>query len=98
MAMLKSRKQIPQRNGLPENFTSLEEFWAFWDTHSSADYENLMEDVDVKIDLRFSKIYCAVEKDLIAPLQNLARRQGISMETLINLWLQEKVREVVHSK
>jgi hypothetical protein len=28
---------------LPEDFTTLEEFWGFWDTHSSADYEEVME-------------------------------------------------------
>ncbi|MBU4373975.1 MAG: BrnA antitoxin family protein [Candidatus Methanoperedenaceae archaeon] len=34
---------------MPEEFGSLEEFWAFWDTHSTADYEDLMEDVDVRL-------------------------------------------------
>lgn len=45
--MPKSKKQTPQRDPLPENFYSLEEFWAFWDTHSTADYEDLIEDVEV---------------------------------------------------
>mgnify|MGYP000617585549 CR=1 FL=1 len=38
------------RNTLPENFNTLEAFWEFWDTHSSADYEDLMEDVEVIYD------------------------------------------------
>jgi len=38
------QNKTPQRDPLPENFDSLEEFWAFWDTHSTADYEDLMED------------------------------------------------------
>jgi len=96
--MPKSRKRMLPRDTLPDNFSSLEKFWAFWDTHSTADYEDLMEDVKVKIDLRSSKIYCAVEKDLIAQLQSQARRQGVSMETLINLWLQEKMRKIASSK
>jgi hypothetical protein len=96
--MPKSKKSIPPRESLPDNFASLEEFWAFWDTHSSADYEDLMEDVDVKINLRSSKIYCSVKKDLVTQLKVQARRQGVSIETLINLWLQEKVREAVHCK
>ncbi len=96
--MLKNKKQALQRDPLPENFDSLEEFWAFWDTHSTADYEDLMEDVDMRIDIRSSKVYCAVEKDLIAQLRTQARQQGVSTETLINLWLREKVAEATQAK
>ena len=39
-------------------------FLALWDAHSTADYEDQMEDVD--IDVRSSKVYCAVAKDLLA--------------------------------
>lgn len=92
------KKQTRKRDPLPENFESLEEFWAFWDTHSTADYEDLMEDVNFRVDIRSSKIYCAVAKDLVAQLRAEARRQGVSSETLINLWLREKVRETAQSK
>ena len=37
------------------------------------------------------KVYCAVAKDLLTQLQIHARQQGVSTETLINLWLREKV-------
>ena len=96
--MPKSKGQASQRDPLPEDFGSLEEFCAFWDTHSTADYEDLMEDVDVRIDIRSSKIYCAVAKDLIAQLRTQARQQGVSTETLINLWLREKVTEAAQGK
>jgi hypothetical protein len=86
-----TRKQEP----LPENFESIEEFWEFWDTHSSADYEELMEDVAVDIDIRSSRVYCAVAKDLLTQLRAQARRQGVSTETLVNLWLREKAAEAV---
>ena len=62
--MPENKKQSTQRDPLPEDFGSLEEFWAFWDTHSTADYEDQMEDVD--IDIRSSKVYCALAKDLLA--------------------------------
>jgi len=64
--MPENKKQSAQRDPLPEDFDSLEEFWEFWDTHSTADYEDQMEDVDVDIDIRSSKVYCAVAKDLLA--------------------------------
>ncbi len=48
---MQNKKDLAQTDVLPENFDSLEEFWGFWDTHSSADYEDLMEPVDVEIEL-----------------------------------------------
>ena len=79
------------RDPLPEAFDSLDEAGAFWDTHSSADYEDLMEDVDVEIDLSSNKIYCAIEKQLVRRLREQAKRQGVSTEELINNWLQERI-------
>jgi hypothetical protein len=50
--MAKNKNLARMREPLPENFRSLEEFWAFWDTHSTADYEELMEDVDADVNIR----------------------------------------------
>ena len=96
--MAKNRTRGRQRDSLPESFHSLEEFWAFWDTHSTADYEDLMENVDVEVNIRSSKTYCAVAKDIVAQLRTQARRQGVSTETLINLWLREKAAEAARGK
>ena len=54
--MAKNKNLADRREPLPENFRSLEEFWTFWDTHSTADYEDLMEDVNVHVNIRSSKI------------------------------------------
>jgi len=79
------------KDELPENFASLEQFWGFWDSHSSADYEDLMEPVEVEIDLTSSKVYLSLARDLLSKARTQARKQGVSTETLINLWLQEKL-------
>ncbi len=89
--MAKSKKARARRDPLPKNFDTIEEFWNFWDTHSSADYEDLMEDVPVEINISGSKVYYPVAKELIVHLRNHARKQGVSTETLINLWLRERV-------
>jgi len=85
-------KKSPPRDVLPEDFQTLEELSDFWDTHSSADYEDVMEPVEAEIDLSSSKVYCPVAKDLLLQVRQQARRQGVSTETLINLWLQERLR------
>jgi hypothetical protein len=84
-------KKLTTRDVLTENFTTLEEFWGFWDTHSSADYEDTMEAVEVEINFSSSKVYLPVAKDLLSKVRVQARRQGVSPETLVNLWLQERL-------
>lgn len=76
---------------LPENFKTLEELEQFWDTHSTADYEDEMETIEVKVDLSSNKVYFSVAKDILQKIRTQAQSQGVSTETLINLWLQEKL-------
>jgi hypothetical protein len=85
-------KKSAPKDVLPESFATLEELSDFWDTHSSADYEEVMEPVEVEVSLSTSKAYCPVAKDLLRQVREQAQRQGVSTETLINLWLQEKLR------
>ncbi len=44
------------------------------------------------MDLGSSKVYCPVAKDLLLQVRQRARQQDVSTETLINFWLQEKLR------
>jgi hypothetical protein len=82
-------------DALPENFNTLDELWQFWDTHSAADYEDVMDAVKVDIDLSSSKMYCSVAKDILEQVRTQAQRQGVSTETLVNLWLQADVRTLL---
>ncbi len=88
-------KRVGKQDIIPDNFSTLDELWEFWDTHSTADYEDEMEPVESEIDLISSKIYLPVAKDLLQEVRLQARRQGVSTETLINLWLQEKLHASV---
>ena len=96
--MPRSKQRAHKQESLPEDFQSLEEFWAFWDTHSTADYEDEMEDIEMQTDLYSSRVYCAVAKDILTQARAQARRQGVSTETLVNLWLREKVVEAAQGK
>lgn len=79
---------------LPDNFETLDEFWAFWDTHSSTDFEDAMEAVELEIDPLSSTVYLSVAKDLVSKVRVQARQQDVSSETLVNLWLQERLTSV----
>ncbi len=88
---MEKNNETPAKDMLPENFGSIEAFWDFWDTHSSADYEEFTESVEAEIRLPSQKVYCAIAKDLFTQVKTEARLQGVSSETLINLWVKEKV-------
>jgi len=82
-----SKKQ--SRDPIPENFSSSEEAAEFWDTHSVADYWDQTREVKgVKIDL--VRRHFRVDAKLARKIDEIARQRGISAETLVNLWLQEK--------
>lgn len=67
---------------------TLEKMGEFWDTHDFTDYDT--DAADVEFD-----IVCAIpiEPNLLSALQQQARRRGVQVETLVNLWLQQKLDE-----
>jgi hypothetical protein len=81
-----------KREPIPERFASIEEAADFWDMHDLADYADLVEDIPATIDLQSHRHLVALAPDLAARLSAEARRQGVTTETLINLWLSERLR------
>ncbi len=53
-----NKKKPERRDPLADNYDSMESFWKFWDTHSSADYEDEMETVGAEIAIDSRKTYC----------------------------------------
>jgi hypothetical protein len=86
-------KSKVERDSLPEEFTSIEEAANFWDTHSLADYEDLQKDIEFEVELKSEKNYFAIEKELSDSIDKLAHAKGVLPETLVNLWLKEKLLE-----
>ena len=63
---------------------------AFWDTHDFTDYDTDAPDVTFVISRTIS-----IEADLLTALEQQAHLRGVSVETLVNLWLQQKLSEQV---
>ncbi len=82
---------VKVRDEIPDEFTSLTEAGEFWDAHDSSEYEDLMTPVEIEFDLQDQGLFIAVAKDVAAQLQAKAREQGVGAETLVNLWVQEKL-------
>lgn len=83
-----------KRDPIPKSFQNIEEAADFWDSHDLADYWDITREAHFEVDLQRRVFLTAVEPRLAKKLTNVAHRQGVSTETLINIWLSEKVQEV----
>lgn len=72
---------------------SYKEMGEFWDSHDLADYWEQTEPADFNVEGLSEATYFPVETTLSARLVSIAKQRGVSPETLLNLWVQEKVRE-----
>jgi len=68
--------------------STLEKMGEFWDTHDLTDFDADAPDIEFNI---LSPI--AIEPDLLSAIEQQANRRGVTVETLVNLWLQEKIAE-----
>jgi hypothetical protein len=72
---------------------SYQEIGEFWDTHDVTDYWEETEPVEFEVDIRSEVRYCPLERTLVDQVNEIAWQRGVSVETLVNLWIQEKLAE-----
>ena len=65
----------------------------FWDTHDLTDYWDQTKPAEFTINLQSETTYYPLENSLSARIQEMAKKRGVSAETLLNLWIQEKMQE-----
>ncbi len=70
---------------------SYQEMGEYWDQHDLGDVWDQTKPVEVEVDLRSDRTYYAVEQSLARKISEMADRSGVSAETLLNLWIQEKL-------
>ncbi|MGH7449878.1 MAG: CopG family antitoxin [bacterium] len=81
------------RDPIPRHFKSIEEAAEFWDNHDLADYWDLTREAHFEVDIKRRVFLTALEPQLAKKLTGVARQQGVSTETLINVWLTEKLAQ-----
>ena len=66
-----------------------EKIGEFWDSHDFTDFDD-----PAAPDVKF-EVSCAVpiEEELFAAIEKQAHKRGVQVETLVNLWLQQKLNE-----
>ena len=70
-----------------------EKIGEFWDSHDLADYWDQTSEVNFEVDLQRRVFLTALEPELAKKLANRAHKEGVSTETLVNVWLTEKLGE-----
>jgi predicted DNA binding CopG/RHH family protein len=82
-----TKKHIPA-------FASIEEEAAFWDTHSTADYEDEFKPVRVRFAKKLSHgLTIRLDPDTLEKVRAEAAEKGIGATTLIRMWVLEHVKQ-----
>ena len=87
------RRSNKKREPIPQHFQSVAEAAEFWDSHDLADYWDQTREASFEVDIQRRVFLTALEPKLAKKLTECARKQGVSTETLINVWLTEKMAE-----
>jgi len=72
---------------------TLDEIAEFWDTHRLADYWDQTQEVAFEVRAKRRR-RITLDPEVYARLESQARARGILTETLVNLWLAERLQEV----
>lgn len=73
--------------------TSYLEIGEFWDTHDVAGFWNKTKEASFEVDIGSEVTYHAIDKMLSEKIRVIAQKRGVNADTLINLWIQEKLQE-----
>ena len=72
---------------------SYKEIGEFWDIHNLSDFWDQTKRVKFEVGIESEITYYSLDKKLSEKVQSIAQERGVSPDTLINLWVQEKIRE-----
>jgi hypothetical protein len=80
---------MPANKSSVSKANSPEKMGEFWDKHDFNEFDDLnAPDVETRVSAAIP-----IEPDLLSDIEELAHQRGIKAETLVNLWLKEKVVE-----
>jgi hypothetical protein len=85
----KKSKDLPRWN-------SIDELVDYFNSHDMGDHFDHMPEVQIDVDIKSKKYLVAIEEELISKLADIAKKESISSEQLINSWLKERILETTH--
>lgn len=70
----------------------------FWDTYDLGEHWDKTKPAEFEVDLQSEATYYPIEAALSERIRRIARKRGVSPETLLNLWLQQRLGKETMSK
>ncbi len=75
------------------NANTYQDIGAFWDTHDATEFGK-QTDVEFEVNIKSQQRYFSLDSQLSLKIRQIAGQHGISGETLLNLWVQEKINQI----
>ncbi len=76
---------------------TLDEIADFWDTHSLADYWEQTHEVEFEVRAKRRR-RITLDPDIYVSIESCAAARGLLPETLVNLWLAERLQKIEQEK
>ncbi|PIU73484.1 hypothetical protein COS78_02145 [Candidatus Shapirobacteria bacterium CG06_land_8_20_14_3_00_40_12] len=87
---MKTKSKIPV-------FKNYQEEAKFWDTHSITDFMDELKPIKITFKLKSPKedsVVIRLQKPLKRRLEEVAANQGLSMSTMIRMWMIDRLRTI----
>ncbi len=75
------------------NAGTYQEIGSFWDDHDATEFGG-QTNAEFDVNIKSHRRYFPVDSRLSLKIKDVAKQRGISEETLLNLWIQEKVNQI----
>ena len=87
------RKRYEKNKSSISKATSYKEMGEYWDREDLDGIWDQTEPVEFSVSLQAEVNYYSIDSALADKIRDVARRRGVSPQTLLNLWVQEKIQE-----
>ena len=75
------------------NASSYQDIGSYWDTHDATEVGE-QRNVDFTVNIKSQRRYFPIDSQLSLKIKEVANQHGVSEETLLNLWIQEKINQI----
>lgn len=75
------------------NASTYQDIGAFWDEHDATEFGE-QTNAHFEVNVSSQRRYYPVDRDLSFKIRRIAEQHGVSEETLLNIWVQEKIDQI----
>ena len=90
--MTDKERKSTQNKTTVSKASSYSDIGEFWD-HNDATEFGEQKRIDIEVGIKSQQRYYPVDDILSLKIKKMAKKQGISEETLLNLWIKEKIEQ-----